>query len=147
LRKAAAQLAAREIRRLHDAGIYTRDMQETNLLIENRDGELVLHFVDFEDFRRTSHVSWRRRMVNLVHLDRSLGRFASRAHRLRFLYLYLDGQPGRERARRLLRDYGVVRARIERRSGSAARVQARLADSTSNLELSKEHGGAPARKR
>lgn len=147
LRKATAQLAAREIRRLHDAGIYTRDMQETNLLIETRDGELVLHFVDFEDFRRTARVSWRRRMVNLVHLDRSIGRFASRAHRLRFFYFYLQGRPGRVEARRLLRDFGAVRARIERRSGSAARASARLSDSFSEIALNQETGRAAARKR
>lgn len=114
-RKQASQQVAAEIRRLHDSGIYTRDMQETNLLIEHREDAFLLYFVDLEDFRAVTRVSWRRRMVNLVHLDRSIGRFASRAHRLRFLYDYLGARPPREEARRLIQKYLATRARIERR--------------------------------
>ena len=128
LRKKASQQVAREIRRLHDAGIYTRDMQETNLMIENRDGEFILYFVDFEDFRRIATVAMRRRMINLVHLDRSIGRFAPRAHRVRFFYNYLGGRPPRNEARRLVRQFAAIRARIERRSGGASRAQAVAAD-------------------
>ena len=114
LRKSASQQVAREIRRLHDAGIYTRDMQETNLMIENRDGQFPLFFVDFEDFRRVRTVSMRRRMINLVHLDRSIGRFAPRAHRLRFFYNYFGNGLTRAERRRLLRQYQAARTRIER---------------------------------
>jgi tRNA A-37 threonylcarbamoyl transferase component Bud32 len=128
LRKKASQQVAREIRRLHDAGIYTRDMQETNLMIENRDGEFILYFVDFEDFRRVASVAMRRRMINLVHLDRSIGRFAPRAHRVRFFYNYLGGRPRRNEARRLVRQFAAIRARIERRSGGASSAQAVAAD-------------------
>ena len=128
LRKKASQQVAGEIRRLHDAGIYTRDMQETNLMIENRDGEFILYFVDFEDFRRVASVAMRRRMINLVHLDRSIGRFAPRAHRVRFFYNYLGGRPRRNEARRLVRQFAAIRARIERRSGGASSAQAVAAD-------------------
>ena len=114
LRKEASEQVAREIRRLHDAGIYTRDMQETNLMIENRDSEFPLFFVDFEDFRRTQSVSIRQRMINLVHLDRSIGRFAPRQHRLRFFYNYFGYQLSREERRALLKQYRTVRDQIER---------------------------------
>jgi tRNA A-37 threonylcarbamoyl transferase component Bud32 len=128
LRKTASQQVAREIRRLHDAGIYTRDMQETNLMIENRDGAFALYFVDFEDFRWGASVSMRRRMINLVHLDRSVGRFAPRAHRLRFFYNYLGRRPPRDEARRLVGQFAAIRARIERRSGGVARPKGIPAD-------------------
>jgi hypothetical protein len=109
-RRAISKLVAGEIRRLHDAGLYTLDLQETNLLLEEPDGSLIVSFVDFEDFRRTAQVSRRRRMMNLVHLDRSIGRFASRAIRLRFFYDYLGGKPSHHDARRLVREYLTVRA-------------------------------------
>jgi tRNA A-37 threonylcarbamoyl transferase component Bud32 len=115
LRRTVSQHVGAEIRRLHDVGIYTRDMQETNLMLETRDGELMLYFVDLEDFRRLRKVSMERRMLNLVHLDRSIGRFISRAHRLRFLYDYLGRRPGRAESRQLVRHYGMVRASVERR--------------------------------
>jgi len=117
LRRRVSRLVGAEIRRLHDAGIYTRDLQETNLMIEDRGGEIVLYFVDFEDFRRLREVSLERRMRNLVHLDRSVGRFASRAQRLRFFYDYLGRRPAPDEARRLVRQYASVRARVERRGG------------------------------
>ncbi len=120
LRRTVSQRVGAEIRRLHDAGIYTRDMQETNLMIEDRDGRLVLYFVDFEDFRRIREVSFERRMLNLVHLDRSVGRFVSRAHRLRFFYDYLGRWPAPDEARRLLRQYAAVRAHVERRGSRRA---------------------------
>jgi len=132
LRRIVSRRVAAEIRRLHDAGIYTRDLQETNLMIEDRGGELVLYFVDFEDFRRARRVSPERRMLNLVHLDRSVGRFASRAQRLRFFYDYLGGRPARDDARRLVRQYAAVRARVERRAGGrsgASGFSTQLADS------------------
>lgn len=117
LRRRVSQRVGAEIRRLHDAGIYTRDLQETNLMIAERGGELVLYFVDFEDFRRVRAVPLERRMLNLVHLDRSVGRFASRAQRLRFFYDYLGRRPAPDEARRLLRQYAAVRTRVERRGG------------------------------
>jgi hypothetical protein len=108
---------ANEIRRLHDAGVYTLDLQETNLMLSGGgDAGWKIHFVDLEDFRRARTVSERRRMLNLVHLDRSIGRFLPRTHRLRFLYTYLGGKPGRDDARRLLHRFFVMRARAERRS-------------------------------
>ncbi len=123
LRKDASEQVAREIRRLHDAGIYTRDMQETNLMIENRGEEFPLYFVDFEDFRRTDSVSLQQRMINLVHLDRSIGRFAPRQHRLRFFYNYFGHELPRDERRRLLMRYQASRDRADRstKASSSAR--------------------------
>ncbi len=122
LRRAVSRIVAAEIRRLHDAGIYTRDMQETNLMMDERGAEPVLYFVDFEDFRRVRQVSTERRMLNLVHLDRSIGRFASRTQRLRFFYDYLGARPAREDARRLVSQYAGIRSRLERAAGKRSSV-------------------------
>jgi tRNA A-37 threonylcarbamoyl transferase component Bud32 len=113
-RKSVSDALAAELRRLHDAGIYTRDLQETNIMVEERDGAIRFYFLDLEDFRRVSTVSPRRRMLNLVHLDRSIGRFVSRAGRLDFLYAYLGGLPDREVRRKTVADFLKLRQIVER---------------------------------
>jgi tRNA A-37 threonylcarbamoyl transferase component Bud32 len=114
---------ASEIRRLHDTGIYTLDLQETNLMLSGGDGaEWKIHFVDLEDYRNARRVSQRRRMLNLVHLDRTIGRFLPRTQRLRFLYNYLGERPGHDDALRLLTRYFALRARAERRAHAHRRV-------------------------
>lgn len=97
-----SRLVAGEIRRLHDAGLYTLDMQETNLMLEAAGGAFRIYFLDLADFRSARGVSWSKRLSNLIHLDRSIGRYAGRSRRLRFLYSYLGGRPSREETRRLV---------------------------------------------
>src|SRR6185437_14040726 len=80
-----AARAVRGARILSAAGFAHPAMR---LADEDGAGAAVFYFVDLEDFRRVRRVSKRLRMRNLVHLDRSIGRFASRAKRLRFLYDY-----------------------------------------------------------
>lgn len=115
-RCAVLNAVAGEIRRLHDAGIYTLDLQETNLMVAGGDGQWQIHFVDLEDFRRARVVSMRRRMLNLVHLDRTIGRFLPRTQRLRFFYNYLGRRPGPDEARHLLARYFALRAGAQRRA-------------------------------
>ncbi|MGH7986157.1 MAG: lipopolysaccharide kinase InaA family protein [Candidatus Binataceae bacterium] len=114
-RKWVSHAVAREVRRLHDAGIYTRDLQETNVMLEAADQSdpIKIYFVDLEDFRRVRRVSNKRRMLNLVHLDRSIGRFVSRGQRLRFFYYYLGARPGRLEARRLVGRLLAMRRRVD----------------------------------
>lgn len=126
-RRELSAAIAREIRRLHDAGIYSLDLQETNLMLQDTaDGGVTIYFVDLEDVRRTRQVGADARLLNLVHLDRTIGRFLPRTHRLRFLYDYLGGRPGRVAARQVvsraleIRTRAERRARGRRRSGDAA---------------------------
>jgi tRNA A-37 threonylcarbamoyl transferase component Bud32 len=116
-RKWISEAVAREIRGMHDAGIYTRDLQETNLMLEARDHQLTIYFVDLEDFKRARKVSMRRRMLNLVHLDRSIGRFVCRSQRLRFFYNYLGERPAHDEACRLVEALLEVRNQVNRRRG------------------------------
>jgi tRNA A-37 threonylcarbamoyl transferase component Bud32 len=118
-RKWISEHLAGEIRRLHEAGIYTRDLQETNLMLAANGTDITVYFVDLEDFRRVRSVSQRRRMLNLIHLDRSIGRFVSRSQRLRFLYNYLGEKPGRAQARRLVAYLSGIRGKVERSKASA----------------------------
>jgi tRNA A-37 threonylcarbamoyl transferase component Bud32 len=109
---------AREVKRMHDAGIYTRDLQETNVMVaDGGAGGFRVWFIDLEDFRRergSGGASRDRRIRNLVHLDRSIGRFLCRAARLAFLYDYLGAKPGRAEIRRMVRDVLAIRTRIDR---------------------------------
>ncbi len=114
-RKTVCDAVAAEVRRLHDAGLYTRDLQETNIMVGERAGALAVYFIDLEDFHRARSVPWRQRMLNLVHLDRSIGRFLGRAARLAFLYAYLGGRPERAARRKVLAGYLRLRERVDRR--------------------------------
>lgn len=115
-RKQISDAVAASVRGLHDAGIYTRDLQETNLMVEeDGDGGFRVYFIDLEDFRRAPDVSLERRLTNLVHLDRSIGRFMCRASKLDFLYSYLGARPSRGEARKIVGEFLELRARIEKR--------------------------------
>jgi len=119
-RRKISAAVAEQVRRLHDSGLYTRDLQETNIMVEDEGaaatgaGGFRVYFIDLEDFRRAANVSWERRMLNLVHLDRSIGRFLCRAARLDFLYAYLGRRPARAQARKIVTEILAMRARIDR---------------------------------
>jgi tRNA A-37 threonylcarbamoyl transferase component Bud32 len=113
-RREVSHSVAREIRRLHEAGLYTSDLQETNLMLEPSEDGVRIYFVDLDGFHRLARVSWRHRKRNLVQLDRSVGRFLSRSERLRFLYDYLGSRPERAEARRLVAELLEHRGRKER---------------------------------
>src|SRR5229473_857423 len=115
-RKRISDTVAKEVRRLHDAGLYTYDLQETNIMVGDDDsGGFSIYFIDLEDFRQDATVSWERRILNLVHLDRSIGRFLCRAARLDFLYAYLGRRPEPGEARRIVAEILAMRERIARR--------------------------------
>ena len=82
---------------------------------QNDSGGFNVYFIDLEDFRRAANVSWDRRMLNLVHLDRSIGRFLCRAARLDFLYSYLGYRPDRAAARKMVAEVKAARDAIDRR--------------------------------
>jgi lipopolysaccharide kinase (Kdo/WaaP) family protein len=118
---------AQEVRRLHDAGLFTSDLQETNLMLEEVAGNLRIYFVDLDGFRRLRRVGTRKRDRNLVQLDRSVGRFLTRAARLRFLYAYLGARPHREDARSMVaRLLGLRALKDAERKRAPERNQARI---------------------
>src|SRR5260370_41646179 len=133
--KQISDTVAAQIRRLHESGLYTRDLQEPTIMVEdNAHGGFNTYFIDLEDFRRTTNVSWKRRVTNLVHLDRSIGRFLCRAARLDFLYSYLGRKPDRAAARKMISEIKSARDAIDRRkriaTPTAERIVAPLARGT-----------------
>ena len=126
-RREISRSVASEVRRLHEAGLYSSDLQETNLMLEPGGDGLRIYFVDLDGFRRLARVSWRHRKRNLVQLDRSAGRFLSRPERLRFLYDYLGERPERAVAHKLigellehrvLKEHEYLRRRTRRKSAN-----------------------------
>ncbi len=113
-RKRISDAVAALVRRCHDAGIYTRDLQETNIMVaDDLAAGFKVYFLDLEDFRQSGKVPERQRLINLVHLDCSIGRFMCRASRLDFLYSYLGGRPERREARRIVHEILALRGQIE----------------------------------
>jgi hypothetical protein len=125
-RRTVSRRLAQTIRRLHDAGCYTRDLQETNLMLEIHGSGLKIYFTDLEDFRWLPRVPRRLRLLNLIHLDRSIGRFVSRTYRLRFFYDYLGDKPARAEARALVAQLHGMRRRLEHRKRRRQRSTAIL---------------------
>jgi tRNA A-37 threonylcarbamoyl transferase component Bud32 len=131
-RREALAAVARCVRRLHDAGLFTSDLQETNLVLDQAGDTVRIHFVDLDGFRRLARVSCKRRRRNLVQLDRSVGRFMSRTERLRFLRTYLGHEWSREGTRRIVerllrererKERQFARRRLKRDGGSAWRAE------------------------
>jgi hypothetical protein len=114
-RRTISARLAHEIRNLHHAGCYTRDLQETNLMLERQGNTPKIYFTDLEDFRRLPRVPWRFRLRNLVQLDRSIGRFVSRSQRLRFLHDYLGYNASRAEVQSVVVRLSGMHQRIERR--------------------------------
>ncbi|MCK6551268.1 hypothetical protein L6R52_35865, partial [Myxococcota bacterium] len=86
-RRALTRAVAELLARVHEAGVYPSDLNDTNVLVA-ADGSPVL--VDAEGLRFVGRVSERRRVRNVERLLRAfLGpNRVSRATRLRFLRAY-----------------------------------------------------------
>src|SRR5690348_8747167 len=65
-RRWLSERLAQTIRSLHDAGCYTCDLQETNLMLEAQECGLRIYFTDLEDFRWLPRLPQRLRLLNLL---------------------------------------------------------------------------------
>jgi serine/threonine protein kinase len=81
---------------LHDRGIYHNDLKDANILVVPEKEKMSFYLLDLEGVRLYASLNHRRRIKNLVQLNRTLGRFTRRADKLYFLKVYL-GQVFRNR--------------------------------------------------
>jgi len=92
-------------------------------MLEESEQKLRVYFVDLDGFHRSARLGWHVRARNLVQLDRSVGRFVSRAERLRFLYAYLSERPDRIKRREIVR--GLLESRRRKDAEYSRRRAAR----------------------
>ena len=81
------------VRSFHAAGLYSGDLRDANLLVEECQAQQGPRWrfclVDLDRITYNPSLTLRRRVKNLVQLDRTLGRRARQTERLFFLYAYL----------------------------------------------------------
>ncbi len=80
-------------RSLHAMGIYHNDLKDANIFV-CRDENILegsFYLLDLEGIRRFRHLGERRRVKNLVQLNRTMGRMLSNTKKIYFLKIYLDG--------------------------------------------------------
>jgi hypothetical protein len=82
---------ARLLSGLHRQRIYHNDLKDANILVcATCPGDEKFFLLDLEGVRRCWYLSGRRRVKNLVQLNRTLGQLLSRADKLFFLHAYLE---------------------------------------------------------
>jgi tRNA A-37 threonylcarbamoyl transferase component Bud32 len=75
---------------LHRKRIYHNDLKDANIIVAAQDGESEsLFLLDFEELRTGKALNLRRRVKNLVQLNRTFGRHISAAQKLYLLRWYL----------------------------------------------------------
>ena len=102
-------------RRLHAAGVYHNDLKDVNVLVREDAGRLHLVLLDLERVHVGRVPGRRRRIKNLVQLERTLGRTASAAARARLLRAYLGPEAGRQERHAWAAAVLAAAARKERR--------------------------------
>ena len=106
-RQALARALGHLFARLHAAGVYHNDLKDVNVLVRGSDDAPALVLLDLERVRLLGRVGRGRRRKNLVQLDRTLGRRATRTDRMRFLQAYVGAGAARTERRAWV---GAVRA-------------------------------------
>jgi len=80
---------------LHRLGIYHNDLKDANILVTaNVAGSESFVLLDLEGVRGFRYLSMRRRVKNLVQINRTLGKFLSQTEKLHFLNWYLRRDSG-----------------------------------------------------
>ena len=124
------------VQAFHAAGLYSGDLRDANLLVEESQEQQGPRWrfclVDLDRLKHDPNLTLRRRIKNLVQLDRTLGRRARQTERLFFLYAYLGSPlPSAKQRRALLTTLRSVRHRKDR---EYARRKRRRAPSMANTQ-------------
>lgn len=88
---------AGSIRLLHQVGIYHRDLNIRNILIQKTNGTgLKAYIIDFDKSKRFNELHFKKRIHNLIRLNRSIekwgwsGKIINTSDRIRMVNLYLE---------------------------------------------------------
>ena len=128
-RRRFVEAGARHLRRLHDAGFYTRDANADNALVRVSGGEFEFVLIDLESIRPVRSVSERRRQKNLVQVLRPIRGAVRVVDQIRFVRAYLESGAspsaveGERRA--LLREWITKLREQDRRKEAEYRRRAR----------------------
>ena len=88
-RRRLARSVGELIAALHRAGVYVPDLRDANLMVRRRSGAQQVVVVDLDRWRRPWRgLSARRRIANLVQLERTLGWYATPRDKLALLGAY-----------------------------------------------------------
>jgi len=104
-------------RRLHAAGVYHSDLKDVNVLAREGGDGLELVLLDLERVRFGKVPDRGRRIKNLVQLERTLGRRAPAAARVRLLHAYLGPEADRRARHEWSSAVAQAAARKDRRAG------------------------------
>lgn len=74
---------------LHCRGVYHNDLKDANILVVPDQEKTLFYLLDLEGVRLYEKLNHRRRVKNLVQLNRTLGRLIRRSDKLYFLKVYL----------------------------------------------------------
>ena len=114
---------ARLFRSLHESNIYHNDLKDANILVSvgNQQREESFYLLDLEGIRGYRYLNRRRRIKNLVQLNRTMGMLLRRAEKLCWLKAYLgDIFFSRGERRKWIRGVQKMSARQDRRSSMKA---------------------------
>jgi tRNA A-37 threonylcarbamoyl transferase component Bud32 len=118
-RRAFLRRLANLFRSLHHVNIYHNDLKDANILVRaDRGGKPEsFYLLDLEGVRGFRKLSTRRKVKNLVQLNRTLGKFVRKIDKLFFLKCYLESSfYDRDEKRRWIRKVLQESERKERRS-------------------------------
>lgn len=123
-RRALARALGTLFRDLHARGVYHADLKDVNILVRGDAEAPELVLLDLERVTVGPTPSTRRRTKNLVQLERTLGRLASRTDRLRILAAYVGSDASRaERRAWATRVLGAAARKERGRRRAAAAVR------------------------
>lgn len=126
--KLASRALAQLVARMHHAGISHEDLHCGNVMVlDNRQGPPELVLMDLHRVWRSSHLSRRRRAMNLAQLLHDQYEFTTRTQRIRFLRRYLrsSGAEGSLRGWQLLIDACFRRHRSRQLAHKDRRITGR----------------------